>query len=43
MMGTPKSWAGKVFGPTGQYVNFIWRYVAPLEAVVCFLESGFWT
>jgi hypothetical protein len=34
MMGKPKTWLGKAFGPTGKYVKFIWRYVAPLEAMV---------
>jgi hypothetical protein len=34
MMGTPKTCLGKVIGPTGKYIEFIWRYVAPAEAVV---------
>ncbi|KAI6232608.1 Snf-9 [Aphelenchoides fujianensis] len=36
MMGVPSSALGKLFGPSGSYVQFIWRFVAPIEAVVVF-------
>jgi hypothetical protein len=36
MMGKPKSLLGRIFGPSGKYVKFIWKYVAPVEAVIVF-------
>ena len=35
MFGMPRNWLGRIFGPTGYYVQAIWCVLAPLEATVC--------
>ncbi|CAD5211790.1 unnamed protein product [Bursaphelenchus xylophilus] len=37
MMGEPKSWLGRWFGPTGRYVQMVWKYVAPIESAAIFV------
>lgn len=37
MMGEPKNILGKMFGPTGHYVRFVWKYIAPLESAAIFV------
>ena len=34
MLGPPSSAIGRIFGPSGAYVRFVWRFVAPAEAIV---------
>uniref|UniRef100_A0A915D528 Uncharacterized protein n=1 Tax=Ditylenchus dipsaci TaxID=166011 RepID=A0A915D528_9BILA len=39
MMGEPKNWLTKIFGPSGQYVKFIWRFIAPFQSVIIFVVT----
>ncbi|KAI6229062.1 Snf-9 [Aphelenchoides fujianensis] len=39
MIGPARSKIGEIFGPTGHYVLFVWRVIAPLLAIVIFIFS----
>ncbi|CAD5208007.1 unnamed protein product [Bursaphelenchus xylophilus] len=39
MFGKAKTKLGKVFGPTGIWISIVWKYLAPLLAIVIFIFS----
>ncbi|KAI1713286.1 sodium:neurotransmitter symporter family domain-containing protein [Ditylenchus destructor] len=39
MIGPPVTRLGKIFGPTGKYISFVWRFICPLQALIIFIFS----
>uniref|UniRef100_A0A915ENE3 Sodium-and chloride-dependent glycine transporter 2 n=1 Tax=Ditylenchus dipsaci TaxID=166011 RepID=A0A915ENE3_9BILA len=37
MVGPPMTKLGAIFGPTGIYISFVWRFICPLQAFVIFI------
>uniref|UniRef100_A0A915M4C9 Uncharacterized protein n=1 Tax=Meloidogyne javanica TaxID=6303 RepID=A0A915M4C9_MELJA len=37
MFGYPRTWLGRIFGPTGYYIQGIWCILAPLQITVLFI------
>ena len=39
MMGSPRGWLGRWFGPSGKYVGIVWRFIAPTQSVIIFVVT----
>ncbi|KAL7076769.1 hypothetical protein ACQ4LE_003942, partial [Meloidogyne hapla] len=37
MFGYPRTWIGRLFGPTGYYIQGIWCFLAPLQITILFV------
>uniref|UniRef100_A0A915LC92 RING-type domain-containing protein n=1 Tax=Meloidogyne javanica TaxID=6303 RepID=A0A915LC92_MELJA len=37
MFGYPRTWLGRIFGPTGYYIQGIWCFLAPLQITILFI------
>uniref|UniRef100_A0A914MV17 Uncharacterized protein n=1 Tax=Meloidogyne incognita TaxID=6306 RepID=A0A914MV17_MELIC len=41
MFGYPRTWLGRIFGPTGYYIQWIWCFLAPLQITEVISASKF--
>ncbi|KAI1705492.1 sodium:neurotransmitter symporter family domain-containing protein [Ditylenchus destructor] len=39
MIGLPVTRLGRIFGPTGKYISFVWRFICPVQALIIFVFS----
>lgn len=35
MMGPPRNWLSRFYGPSGLCIQLIWRFIAPVLLAVC--------